>query len=329
MSDNGPNGPGESLFDVDPFTTTRGHHIAISRAKDVVTDVREFAGGWTLSKLRVFELYLNRYRVVAGNGSYIDGFAGSGSLRVKGRAEDFMGSARIAMESTAFKDVWLFEKDKAIAELLDRTMRYHYPWRRRRRLRIVADDFNTAIVSVLAERQITTDRPCFAFLDPDSTQLDWETVALLAGYKEPVAPPTRCKVELWILFNSHQALGRLVDRQGDADYADSPRACALDRVMGGREAWWDLCEQRAHINVFARRYAERLQSELGYGFAHAQLITDPDSTRPQYFMIHASDHPAAWDLMRWAKQQSNAFDNTIELPGMAPTRKVSRRIRRR
>jgi hypothetical protein len=118
------------------------------------------------------------------------------------------------------------------------------------------------------------------------------------------------------LFNTHQAVARLVDRQGVADYETSGRAAALDRVMGGRDAWWDLFVRGAPINAYARRYAERLQNDLGYAFAHAQLVNDPTSGAPQYFMIHASDHEAAWDFMRWAKATSRYFDNTESLPGM-------------
>lgn len=35
---------------------------------------------------------------------------------------------------------------------------------------------------------------------------------------------------------------------------------------------------------------------------------------PQYFMIHASDHTAAWDFMRWAKTTSCYYDNSGAAP---------------
>ena len=291
--------------------------LRIPRSKNIATEVREFGGGWTINKLRVLELYLKKYRVVAGNGSYLDGFAGSGSVKVKGKDQIFEGSARIAINARAFKTLWLFENDDDTLQRLDYTLSYYFPLKRRRRVHVVPGDFNATIVEILKAEQIPKDKPCFAFLDPDSTQLAWDTVELLARYKEPVAPPGRCKIEMWILFNTHQAIGRLIDRQGEVDYAASARAKTMDRVMGGRDAWWPLYEQGLHINAYARHYAERLVTSLGYGFAHAQLIRDPDSSAPQYFMIHASDHVAAWSFMRWAKQQSNAFDNTMTLPGFS------------
>jgi three-Cys-motif partner protein len=305
------------LFPADDYQAARpSRRVRTSLSKNDATAVREFGGGWTLSKLRVLELYFKRYRTVAGNGTYIDGFAGSGSVKVKGDEKVLEGSARIAINSRAFKDLWFFENDDTTLARLDWTMRYYVPLKRRRRVHVIPGDFNAKIVELVQSGQIPKDRPCFAFLDPDSTQLAWDSVALLARYKEPVTPPKHCKVELWILFNSHQALGRLIDRRGDPDYQRSARATTMDRVMGSRAAWWDLFQQGAHINAYAHRYAGRLVEDLGYGFAHAQLIRDPDSAAPQYFMIHASDHEAAWSFMRWAKQQSNAFDNTRPLPGL-------------
>ena len=173
-----------------------------------------------------------------------------------------------------------------------------------------------AIKEVLRSELIPKDKPCFAFLDPNSTELDWTTVEALARYKAPADPPSSCKVELWILFNTHQAFARLIDRKHQPDYATSPRAAVMDRIMGNRDAWWDLYLDGASINRYPARYATRLVDDLGYGFAHPQLICDPATGAPQYFMIHASDHRAAWDFMRWAKTQSAYFDNTRPLPGM-------------
>ncbi len=303
------------LFDL-PVSVRKPRGLRLRRAKDSSIELREF-GAWTLSKLTVLKLYLKQYRRVAGNGSYIDGFAGQGSVAIADNADEQLGSARIAIEARAFRHLHLFEKDQATMADLRYNLGYHYPQRRRRGVHLYEGDFNDEIVRLLDEGLVLRDKPCFAFLDPNSTELAWSTVERLAGYKEPVAPPGTCKVELWILFNTHQAFGRLVDRQSSPTYELSGRAKALDRVMGSRDAWWQLYKDGAHINAFARRYADRLRDELGYGFAHPQLISDPTTGAPQYFMIHASDHPAAFDFMRWAKTQSCYFDNTEHLPGMA------------
>lgn len=307
------NGDDSRLFPVDAIAGTK-RRLRLRRASDGVVELREF-GGWTLEKLRVMELYLKKYREVAGNGSYIDGFAGQGSLMVADSDLEKKGSVRLALEARAFKTLWIFEVKQQTMHDLTKNLSYWYPPKRLRRVHPILGDFNIEVARVLAEDRIPRDKPCFAFLDPNSTELLWDTVELLARYKEPVSPPTTCKIELWILFNTHQAFARLIDRKGVSDYATSGRAAALDRVMGGRDVWWPLFERQAHINAYARCYAERLTDDLGYGFAHPQIIRDPGTGRPQYFMIHASDHPAAHDFMRWAKKESMYFDDPPRLPG--------------
>jgi three-Cys-motif partner protein len=297
-----------------PAKTRKAPKLKLRAAKDASIELREF-GEWTLEKLVVLEKYLKQYVQVAGNGTYIDGFAGKGSLAITGHDAEYKGSARIAIDSGTFKEHYLFEKHATTYADLDTNLRYHYPQKRRNHIHLSDGDFNTEIVDLLASGKIPKEKPCFAFLDPNSTELPWTTVELLANYKE-FRPPKDCKVELWILFNSHQAFQRLIDRQGIDDYEHSGRAKTFDKNMGCRYAWWDLFEAGAHINAYASRYADRLMDDLGYGFAHAQIIRDPGTGADQYFMIHASDHKAAFDFMRWAKKTSNYFDNTIPLPGL-------------
>lgn len=309
MAENGD----DRLFPVERVKRTRSP-LRLRRSTDATIELREF-GEWTLEKLKVLELYLKQYRRVAGNGTYIDGFAGQGSVAVAGQISDEKGSVRIALEAGAFKELWLFEIRQDLMADLRKNLNYHYPAKKLRRVHLVEGDFNTKIVQLLDEEVVPRTKPCFAFLDPNSTQLHWGTVERLARFKEPASPPRVCKIELWILFNSHQAFGRLIDRRGRPGYATSPEAATLDRVMGSRDVWWPLFERNAHINAYAHRYAERLRDDLGYGFAVPQLIKDPATGRPQYFMIHASDHPAAFTFMRWAKKTSCYFDNTEPFPG--------------
>lgn len=300
------------LFHLD--RVTRVPKLRVRRPKDSVIELREF-GGWTLEKLRVLELYLSMYRRVAGNGTYIDGFAGQGGVAVRGLDPEQRGSVRLALDAKAFKRLFLFELNRQTMDDLMKNLSYWYPQSRlRRQVRTVFGDFNEEVARLIDDGAIPRDKPCFAFLDPNSTELCWETVELLARFKEPVRPPKICKTELWILFNTHQALGRLVDRKGGPGYDTSGRAATLDRVMGGRDAWWPLYQEGKSIHAYASRYAERLREDLGYGYAHPQIINDPATGQPQYYMVHATDHPAALDFMRWAKEKSMYFDETPSFP---------------
>lgn len=57
--------------DLDAMVVDIDSTRAIRRARDPVTEFREFHG-WTLDKLDVFDTYLKLYRRVAGGGAYID-----------------------------------------------------------------------------------------------------------------------------------------------------------------------------------------------------------------------------------------------------------------
>ena len=139
-------------------------------------------------------------------------------------------------------------------------------------------------------------------LDPDSTQLNWATVRALAGYKPLDDTNGQYKVELWILFNTHQAIQRI----WPADRGQPNRfARTLDRVLGSRDAWEELFTAGRSARHLMVRYAERLKTELGYLYVDQQAITDHTSGRDQYHMIHASDHPAAGDFMIWARRASD------------------------
>jgi len=246
-------------------------------------------------------LYFKNYRRVAGNGTYIDGFAGTGLIKVAG--EERPGSASIAISSSAFKDLLFFELPRK-AKRLQRHIASHVPEQKARRCSVFAGDFNRNIEPILELEGIDRSKPCFAFLDPDSTQLEWATVERLAQYKG--GPGAGLKIELWILLNTHQALFRLMPLKPGASYASSPEARTLDRVLGGRDAWWDLFVERQKPVALAHRYANRLKS-LGYGASRLHLILDRESKRPQYYMIpiHASDHKAAFSFMRWAEIQTS------------------------
>lgn len=285
----------------------------------MATEVREFHG-WTLDKLEVFEKYLKLYRRVAGNGAFIDAFAGTGyGLDVsQGRSVRREGSSLVAARSGAFATIDLVEKDDACrATLIDAVE--GLPAEILDRIRVHPGDCNVVLPTLLAEERFDLERPCFVLLDQESTQLHWTTIEALAAWKtyEPPATskgrPKSCKVELWILFNSHQVLNRLWPKDRDR-YPDSFSPSTLDRVLGGRDAWWDLWEAHQPSSALVQRFADRLRG-LGYVYAIPQVIKDPATGRAQYHMFHVTDHPSAVSFMRWAKRVSSGYENR-PFPGM-------------
>lgn len=294
----------QRLFDVDKIPLSPPARAKRPRTRRSVEDAREF-GGWTLNKLEVLRLYLRMYRRVAGSGTYIDAFAGDGTVRIGGRL--MPGSAQIALEAQAFKALHLCELPD-VAALLRTNLQSHRNWDR---CQLHAGDANVVVPDLLDHGLIDPDRPLFALLDPDSTQLNWSTVEALASYKAYKPEESLCKAELWILFNLEQAIRRLwPNEKGTLP----PHPTVLDRVMGGRNAWQDLWDARQGSAHLVARYCDQL-ADLGYVYVYPQQIIDPASGRPQYWMIHATDHPAAESFMRWAKRTS-APSLRVELTGV-------------
>ena len=292
----------------------------IRRAKDLLTEFREFHG-WTLDKLQVFQTYLRVYRKVAGSGTFIDAFAGTGqgTSNRNGVPFDSDGSSLIAATSRAFAHLYLVEKNSTHLQTLETAIQ-SLSTRQRSRIHILPGDCNVVIPALLDSGNLDEQRPCFALLDQESTQLDWRTIEALAAWKTYVPPPPgenpkRCKVELWILFNSHQVINRLWPRDR-IRYPESFSPQTLDRMLGGRDAWWDLWESQRPSSALICRFADRLRG-LGYQYVFPQTIIDPSSGRPQYQMFHATDHPSAVEIMRWAKRSTDRIEK-IHLPGFEP-----------
>lgn len=252
--------------------------------------------GWTLDKLEVLRLYLTMYRRVAGGGAYVDGFAGGGEVSINGTTRP--GTALIAQQSGAFKQMHFIDADETLTiKLQARLATIKQP--KSRECTVYCGDTNTTIDKVLTE--IDANRPLFVCLDQNSTELLWTTVERLATFKQLDVDTNRCKAELWILFNQHQVIQRLWPHTPRLERRSNPYSAALDRVFGTRDAWIDLWESNATPINLMRRYCERLRVVLGYQYVLPQEITDPLTGRPQYFMVHATDHEAAVDFMRWAK----------------------------
>ena len=87
--------------------------------------MQEFGSGWTEAKLGAVENYLASYTTALGPRNfklcYIDAFAGSGSIKIKG-GDEIDGSAIRALKYT-FDKFYFFEKEQIIIEALKRKSR--------------------------------------------------------------------------------------------------------------------------------------------------------------------------------------------------------------
>jgi three-Cys-motif partner protein len=138
----------------------------------------------------------------------------------------------------------------------------------------------------------------FCLLDPRSFQCHWETVVALSQYKKD----GENKFELfYFLPNSWM------------DRALAGLKTNKNRVLN---AWWnENWETFFHLKHRKRadKLVDRFKNELGYKFVYAwPILKNSNKGRVMYYMIHASDHEEAPNLMRRAYKRTVRFKNPEE-----------------
>jgi three-Cys-motif partner protein len=231
---------------------------------------------WTQNKARLVARYLFLFVQVTKRGTYIDGFAGP-----QDPEQPDLWTAKLVLESRNHEP-WLrmhhlFEIDKTKLVQLEE-LRQAYP----QRVSLHPVDFNVGVGDILTEGHLAANVPAFCLLDQHTFECSWDTVRLLAGYKEPF------RIEQFY-FLAAGWFGRAV-------------AALKDRGETLRR-WWG----RDDVDTFVRLgpldralvLARRFREELGYTYAHPFAIYEKLHGRGHvmYYMIHASDHPEAIPFM--------------------------------
>lgn len=171
----------------------------------------EFGGIWTQLKLNVFRDYVNFFTTALKNRNfnlhYADAFAGTGQQNLKTTEgqdllfpeEDFAGSVRVALSLRHAFQVYHFNdiSEEFCAEL--RALAAEHPEADVRITQLDANDFVRKFCANLG----SNDRAVL-LLDPYNTELDWESVKVVASSK---------RIDLWLLFPISTLL-RLTPKDG-------------------------------------------------------------------------------------------------------------------
>ena len=190
-----------------------------------------FGGLWTRKKLQVLEKYLKFYTTALKGQPftlhYVDAFAGTGSHdpKVKGAQgeiipyEDFHGSVTTALEVEPGFHHYHFNdlNSDYLREL--QNLKSKYP---NKKIHITGKDANL-FVPEFCQGLGEGDRAVL-FLDPYSTQLDWDTLQYIAATR---------KIDLWLLFPI-SAITRMTPRDGSKirpEWSDT-----ITRLLG-KEEW--------------------------------------------------------------------------------------------
>lgn len=236
---------------------------------------------WTENKAKLIERYLYYFVLITKHGTYIDGFAGPQETD-----KPAMWAAKLVLESEPkrLRHLHFYDIDPDQITAL-RELRESQPPRKpkepKREIEIHPGDFNSTIHQLLRSNSIREKEACFCLLDQRTFECHWSTLEAIAQYKK--GGP---KIELFYFLMNHWS-GRTFAAQKDTS--------VLLRWWG-RDDWSELRQMRPLKRVEA--FVDRFKNELGYKSVKPWPIYQrEDGGSVMYYMIHATDHPAAPGLM--------------------------------
>ena len=250
-------------------------------------------GLWTAEKAALIDEYIHLFLLVTKHGVYVDLFAGPQ------RVDDTESwSVRRVLErrtegNPAIRHFAVCDKNPGKAEQLRELGRHHPSFR------VYAGDTNEQIGTILKEAPIGSNTACFCLIDQRTFECHWATMKAVAQHKAEGR-----KIELFYFL-----------AQGWLDRAQSRASPEKLR------AWWGNADYEQFLNLrsFDRANAlcRRFRDELKYEHATAFAIQEKgEGSRTMYYMVHASDHIRAVELMSQAyrKVGENRKTNGIQLP---------------
>ena len=223
-------------------------------------------------------------RLVTKHGTYIDGFAGPQEPDTPA-----MWAARLVLEMRpAFlRHFHLCEKAKYKVKLLESLKREQPEKEKGRKLGRTIDiytgDFNKNIHSILKPGRVD-DKAVFCLLDQRAFECHWATVKLIADYKR--SAPTKIE-QFYFLATSWIA----------RSFSGFTRNKEVVGNWWGRGDWTEVMKWPS--SKVLEETTCRFRDELGYRNVRAYPICAHKDlgSRVMYHMIHATDHPAAPELM--------------------------------
>lgn len=254
---------------------------------------------WSQHKANLIDLYLHYFVLVTRHGAYIDGFAGP---QYPEHPEAWSAKKVIERRPRLLQKLFLCELDAGKIESLEQLRLAQPPQagkEPKRTCRVLPGDFNQVVDGILENGGIRQKEATFALLDQRTFECHWATVEKLARYKQA----GNRKIEIFYFWGS-KWLQRSLS-------GISANAAKIDAWWGGTEwQWLEKSPQRESAILVARRF----QEELGYAYAVPFPIYEREKGQGSimYYMIHATDHPAAPGLM-W-----RAYRNAVTLADPPP-----------
>ncbi|MFG1850812.1 three-Cys-motif partner protein TcmP [Actinomadura geliboluensis] len=275
-------------------------------------------GWWTEQKLDILSDYLAGFSNASRSAHctvYLDLFAGQAENVSRERTQHIIhGSPKRALDVKPPLSVLRFFELPANAPRLEQSLRAEYP---DRNFQVVAGDCNKTIDRALAELHQFRKAPTFAFLDQQSTEVEWPTLAKLSRHRQG-----RTKTELWLLCASG-LLPRGLRVQQEIDGG----VVARMNAMFDTNIWTDALEAKRDGLLTSQEFeAEltnlmrwRLENVLGYKKTRVFKVINT-SGREIFDMIFATDHDVGDRIMDWVYKKAQRRQ-----PHLRQQAKLSRR----
>lgn len=277
--------------DTDPYPLFPGMTLSseTTKAQPEVLLPRITNPIWTQHKALLIAKYIDYFTVVTKHGVYIDGFAGP---QYQDKPDLWAAKLVLLNKPGRIRKYFLFDKDPDQIKLIDAMVAELPPQDasdNKRKIEVEPGDCNVKIRELLDKKLIGPREATFALLDQRNFECEWKTLVSLATYK----PQDCSKIELFYFLPS-------------AWFNRSAKNRRKQERIEEMDAWWGSDRWRVLMDLgpWERMLMlrERFEKELGYAYVTPLPIYELENGcgTIMYFMIHASDHPAAPTLMRRA-----------------------------
>ncbi len=254
---------------------------------------------WTEQKLDLLGDYLSAFTRAskrAGQTIYLDLFAGQPDNVSRDREPRVIrGSALRALDTRPQLSVLRFFELAPNARKLEQDLTAAYPGRVSD-FKVIPGDCNATIAAALTELTDVNMLPTFAFLDQQSTEVQWPTIEALARHKRP----DKWKTEIWLLCASGllpRSLPMRTDTIDDANIEKMTRMFGtdlwLEALSGRRKRLLSGADFRGELTNLMRW---RLEQDLGYKATLTFQVTNTGGSEI-FDMIFATDHWAGEKIM--------------------------------
>lgn len=257
---------------------------------------QSFGGPWTLLKLEVLDKYLSFYIKAIGNRfklCYIDAFAGSGDVTVKGVGR-ISGSPVRALDYS-FNQYIFIEKDTIYVKRLEETVASKGQIDK---VQILTGDCNEALEMINSYRWLENGWRGVVFLDPYAMNLKWSSLEAIAKTKA---------FDVWYLFPL-SALSRVLPKGGNIPELTKEK---ITYLLGTNEWEKEIYRESPQLSLFGEPETERLPIEGIRNYVISRLKTifprvseksmvlrNPLNNSPLFLLCFAVSNPskAAIDL---------------------------------